>query len=90
MSRGVWTRAALLTDSRKVVWCRQAGKKEWEVQDYDTGESRMIPDRIFQEQYVLAAYAPLAIRKKLDNLFPYEQWETARRVEEQRKKPRKR
>lgn len=86
MSRGVWTRAALLTDSRKVVWCRQAGKKEWEVQDYDTGESRMIPDRIFQEQYVLAAYAPLAIRKKLDNLFPYEQWETARRVEERRKK----
>ena len=78
MSRGVWTRAALLTDSRKVVWCRQAGKKDWEVRDYDTGTSRMIPDRIFQEQYVLAAYAPQAVRKKLDDLFPYEQWEDER------------
>ena len=80
MSRGVWTRAALLTDSRKVVWCRQADRKNWEVRDYDTGTSRMIPDRIFQEQYVLAAHAPQAVRKKLDDLFPYEQWETGLRM----------
>lgn len=80
MSRGVWTRAALLTDSRKVVWCRPADRKNWEVRDYDTGTSRMIPDRIFQEQYVLAAYAPQAVRKKLDDLFPYEQWETDLRM----------
>lgn len=80
MSRGVWTRAALLTDSRKVVWCRQADRKNWEVRDYDTGRSRMIPDRIFQEQYVLAAHAPQAVRKKLDDLFPYEQWETDLRM----------
>ena len=82
MSRGVWTRAALLTDSRKVVWCRQADRKNWEVRDYDTGRSMMVPDRIFQSRYVLAAYAPKDIRKKLDNLFPYEQWETGLRIRE--------
>ena len=80
MSRGVWTRAALLTDSRKVVWCRQADRKNWEVRDYDTGRSLIVPHTICQSRYLLAAYAPKDIRKKLDNLFPYEQWETGLRM----------